>query len=158
MVRSERDGVTSSILGSVLLEAGADPAPILIVAVVHLATEWRRRIDEKAIARQLGLTRQAVHTTVRLLINRGIVQLAQDPGDGRIKTVELTELGTAMRMDAQRIARTIADRLGERIGQSNLDALERAHACDWGPPEVCEIANGGPSARMLALLRQPKQA
>lgn len=110
------------------------------------------------IARQLGLTRQAVHTTVRMLVRRRIVKLVQDPSDGRIKTVELTELGEAMRTDGRRIAKAIAKKLGQRIGAGNLEALERAYEMDWGPPITCPIENGGPSPKMREFLKASRKA
>lgn len=86
------------------------------------------------IARSLGLTRQAVHSTIAQIVEKGVFELQPDPDDGRIRIVTLTETGKAMRADAQRIVTWLAQRLGERIGRKRLANLIDAFSQDWGEP------------------------
>lgn len=91
-----------------------------------------------AIARSLRLTRQAVHQTISSLVARGIFELRPDSEDGRIKIVQLTEKGRAMRKDANRIVREATEVLVYRIGQQQVDALRYAFRQSWGDPVTVE--------------------
>lgn len=84
------------------------------------------------IARALGLTRQAVHSTIAQIVEKGVFELVPDPSDRRIKAVGLTETGKAMRADAQMIVTYLAEQLGQRIGQKRLANLAEAFTQDWG--------------------------
>lgn len=88
------------------------------------------------IARSLRLTRQAVHATIAQIVEKGVFELQPDPADRRIRIVALTEMGKAMRADAQRIVAYLSLELGRRIGAKRLAALTEALRQDWGePPE-----------------------
>lgn len=113
------------------------------------------------IARSLGLTRQAVHSTIAQIVEKGVFELAPDPEDGRIRIVVLTGVGKAMRADAQKIVTWLAMRLGERIGRKRLANLIEAFAQDWGqapdyPWETLE-EEAGSAARPRART-QPSKA
>jgi DNA-binding MarR family transcriptional regulator len=95
------------------------------------------------IARSLRLTRQAVHWTIASMVEQGIFELADDPGDRRVKVVKLTKMGSAMRGDAQLIVKHLTERLAARIGQSRVQALREAFASDWGEPITYTISDGG---------------
>ncbi|AMG72627.1 MULTISPECIES: MarR family winged helix-turn-helix transcriptional regulator [Sphingopyxis] len=86
------------------------------------------------IARNLRLTRQAVHLTIGSLVKRGVFELRPDPGDKRVKIVALTEKGRWMRKNANRIVREVTDVLAYRIGQQQIDALRSAFRQPWGDP------------------------
>lgn len=88
------------------------------------------------IARQLGLSRQAVHATIQQMKKKGIVDLAADPHDGRIKQVVLTELAQRMNADGVVAMEHLWKELGSRVGQTNLNRLAKILAQDWGPPVV----------------------
>src|SRR3546814_7706940 len=45
------------------------------------------------IARNLGVSRQAIHNTINLMVKLGMVELAPDPEDRRHVIVSLTETG-----------------------------------------------------------------
>lgn len=94
------------------------------------------------IARSLGLTRQAVHVTISALVKRGVFELVDDPVDRRIKIVQLTAKGNAMRHDAQLIVQELTAQLSRRIGKPQLRALREAFSRDWGGPIVCTVENG----------------
>ncbi|CDO37836.1 MULTISPECIES: MarR family winged helix-turn-helix transcriptional regulator [Novosphingobium] len=99
------------------------------------------------IARSLRLTRQAVHVTIGGLVKRGIFELVDDPEDGRIKIVQLTEMGNAMRHDAQLIVQELTGQLAKRIGKPQVRALRDAFSRDWGDPIVCTVENDQARAR-----------
>lgn len=98
------------------------------------------------IARSLRLTRQAVHSTIQTLVKRGIFEMADDPTDGRIKIVQLTEMGLAMRADGRVITDRLTDELAQRIGADAVDALRSALKGGWGDPMLVKLGETGQSA------------
>jgi DNA-binding MarR family transcriptional regulator len=86
------------------------------------------------IARSLGLTRQAVHTTIAQIVDKGVFELVPDPEDKRIRAVALTQTGKAMRADARLIVTYLSEQLGQRIGQRRLANLLEGFSQDWGAP------------------------
>lgn len=109
------------------------------MVMMHVQMNIVRPAD---IARSLGLTRQAVHATIATLVDRGVFQLAPDPIDRRIRVVELTAMGNAMRRDAMRIVTALTGALEERIGGEALAALRSAFVSDWGEPLTMHITAG----------------
>ncbi len=91
------------------------------------------------IARSLRLTRQAVHVTIKAMVDRGVFEMADDPVDGRIKIVKLTPMGEAVRQDAKVIVDQLTDILTLRIGPKKIKALREAFLADWGEPVVCRL-------------------
>ena len=75
------------------------------------------------IARNLGVSRQAIHSTINQMVKLGMVELAPDPDDRRHMIVSLTETGARMRQDAQRAMDQLADQLADRLGHDRFDAL-----------------------------------
>lgn len=86
------------------------------------------------IARRLGISRQAIHSTLKSMIDMGMVELADDPTNLRVKVVVLTPTGEAMRRDAQRAMQLMIATLVERIGPEAFEATRRTLAKDWGAP------------------------
>lgn len=84
------------------------------------------------IARNLGVSRQAIHSTINQMVKLGIVRLDVDPDDRRHMIVSLTETGTRMRKDAQRAMDALTAQIAARIGQDRFDALFDALEADWG--------------------------
>lgn len=84
------------------------------------------------IARNLGVSRQAVHNTIGQMVKLGIVQLEPDPDDRRHMIVALTDLGARMRKDAQRAMDALTEQVAARIGQKAFDALLATLEADWG--------------------------
>ncbi|MBO9694658.1 MAG: winged helix-turn-helix transcriptional regulator [Sphingopyxis sp.] len=84
------------------------------------------------IARNLGVSRQAIHSTINQMVKLGIVQLDVDPGDRRHMIVSLTDLGARMRKDAQRSMDALTAQIAARLGQDKFDALLAALEADWG--------------------------
>jgi DNA-binding MarR family transcriptional regulator len=86
------------------------------------------------IARQQGVSRQAIHTTIGQMIDKGVLELVDDPDDGRMKTVELTPMGEQMKRDAQAAMRVMVAELGRRIGVKRVSQLREALLGGWGEP------------------------
>ncbi len=102
--------------------------------MIHLITGVNRPSD---IARSMGLSRQAVHMTIKQVVQKGIFELQDDPLDRRSKIVALTPRGRAMRRDAQLAVEYLTNQLATRIGRDHVAGIKAAFALDWGPPVVC---------------------
>src|SRR3546814_5374840 len=84
------------------------------------------------IARNLGVSRQAIHSTINQMVKLGIVRLDVDPDDRRHMIVSLTDLGGRMRKDAQRSMDALTAQIADRLGQDRFDALLAALEAEWG--------------------------
>jgi DNA-binding MarR family transcriptional regulator len=91
------------------------------------------------IARNLGVSRQSVHATINQMVEKGVLELADDPEDGRAKIVVLSEVGQQMREDANQAMAQMMAQLRRRIGARNVDNLIKAFSADWGQPPIPEI-------------------
>lgn len=92
------------------------------------------------IARNLGVSRQAIHSTINQMVKLGIVQMEVDPADRRHMIVSLTDLGTRMRKDAQRSMDELTAQIAAVLGQDKFDALLAALEADWGENIVRDVA------------------
>lgn len=102
------------------------------------------------IARNLGLTRQAVHVTINQMIEAGLVELEDDPTDRRMKRIVLTREVEPMRRDARRAIDLLVNELAGRIGEQDVRNLYRAFSKDWGPTvEFAREETISPEARAL---------
>ena len=101
------------------------------MVMVHVVRGVTRPSD---IARNLGVSRQAIHTTINQMIELGLLELEKDSGDGRSKRVVITPTGQKMRAVAQEAMGVMSAALEARIGKPAVDALHKAFAADWGPP------------------------
>ncbi|MFN4357236.1 MarR family winged helix-turn-helix transcriptional regulator [Sphingopyxis alaskensis] len=97
------------------------------------------------IARNLGVSRQAIHSTINQMVRLGIVRLDVDPDDRRHMIVSFTETGARMCKDAQRAMDALAAQITARIGQDRFDALFDALEADWG-----DNMAGAPAPRRAA--------
>ena len=99
--------------------------------MVHVVRGVTRPSD---IARDLGVSRQAIHTTINQMVELGLLSLENDPEDGRSKRVVIAPNGQQMRAVAQEGMRVMSAALEARIGKTAVAALHDAFAADWGPP------------------------
>lgn len=89
------------------------------------------------IARNLGVTRQAISLMLGELEARGIVEVVPDPDDGRARIIRFPEEATQTRRAATRILEYLELQLVERIGLPAYQSLRDAIMMDWGePPRV----------------------
>ncbi len=101
------------------------------MVMANLVLGVRRPSD---IARNMGVSRQAIHATINQMIAMDMVALVDDPSNGRVKIVVPTAMGETMRIDAQRSMVLMAEELSRRLGRAQF--LKAAHVLhqDWGPP------------------------
>lgn len=92
------------------------------------------------IARRLGISRQAIHVTLKSMIDLDMVDLVDDPCSKRTKVVTLTRVGEAMRTDARAAMRMMVTELVSRLGRKRLQHAAAALGADWGPPLTFEPA------------------
>jgi len=85
------------------------------------------------IARNLGISRQAVHTTINQLVEMGMLELRDDNDDRRAKIVAVSQKGRDMGLDADAAMVAMKAELSRRIGARNVDNLVKAFTADWGP-------------------------
>ena len=90
------------------------------------------------IARQLGISRQAVHKAVHTLVERKLVVLEDDPNDRRGRVIAFSAEGAAERRDTQDIIVQLERELEARIGKRALEACKSALRRDWGEPPVLD--------------------
>lgn len=101
------------------------------MVMANLVLGVRRPSD---IARNMGVSRQAIHATINQMVELGIVELVDDPSNGRVKIIAPTKMGETMRIDAQASMVLMGEELGRRLGRAQF--LKAAHLLneDWGPP------------------------
>lgn len=94
----------------------------------------QRPID---MSRALGLTRQAINQTIKLLTKKDLVRMAEDPDDRRCKIVTFVGAHEAIRSDAKHILASLEDELASKIGASAVKGLKQLAKGELGqPPEV----------------------
>ena len=84
------------------------------------------------IARNIGVSRQAIHSTINQMVEMGMVRLEPDPDDRRHSIVSLTETGQQMRQDAQMSMDRLGEQIAQRLGPERFDAMLAALEADWG--------------------------
>jgi DNA-binding MarR family transcriptional regulator len=72
------------------------------------------------IARNMGLTRQAVQRVVNLLVERGLVEFQANPHHLRAKLVVLTEAGHKALSSAEAAVAPLDQKILDRIGPERL--------------------------------------
>lgn len=109
------------------LDVEMTPAQSLLFAA--LPAEGARQAD---LARELGVSRQAVNELVRGLGRQGLVELVNDPSSGRAKLVRPTQAGRRSVAVALRTFSDLEARLESRIGARRVASLRAALEADWG--------------------------
>lgn len=104
--------------------------------IIMMIGEGIRR--PSAIAERLGVSRQAVHQSLKELIDVELVELVPDPKDGRAKIARLSRKGAPIQRKASRILDRLETELGNRIGKRRAAALREVLEQDWGDPVVLD--------------------
>ncbi len=87
-----------------------------------------------ALAREIDVSRQAIHKLLDGLEAAGLVARSPDPDDARSQVVSLTGNGRTFVDDASAILRDLEAELADRLGRDAVTSLRRALATDPGPP------------------------
>jgi DNA-binding MarR family transcriptional regulator len=107
-----------------LAEAGyGDIHPSHAIVFQHLPAEGSRVTD---LAEQTQLTKQYIGRLVAELEERGYLEQAPDPADGRAKQVRLSTRGREVTRVAEGIIADIEADWSERLGASEYAALRRS--------------------------------
>ena len=88
------------------------------------------------VARNLGLTRQAINQTLSQLVDKKLVELDDDPCDKRCKIVRFAQEGNAMRRDGISILRSLEGELARRGGRRTLEMLYAMEDWNWDAPPI----------------------
>lgn len=85
------------------------------------------------LARNLGVTRQAISQMLAEMEKRGLVVVRSDPTDKRARIVDFSPEAEGLRGLARTVLTDVEMRLGQRIGDERIAALRGALQADWGP-------------------------
>lgn len=103
----------------------------------HMRT---RPIGLSTLARQLGISRQAVHMVAREAEALGLVEFIASDEDARVKLLRFTKAGWAMSDCAAREHEKLERELAAEIGERDLETLRRILCRAWAPEELNEPA------------------
>jgi len=92
-----------------------------------------------ALARSLGVSRQAMHQLLQVLKDDGLVEVIPDPKDRRAKVVRFAAGAEGILTDALKIMKGIEKELSARLGKAEFERFEKALNQDWGPISVIDI-------------------
>ena len=97
------------------------------------------------IARNLGVSRQAISQLMSELEREGYIELIRNPADKRSKIARFRP-GFAEEGEAcARIFETLEKELGQRIGQRRLNNLRESLEAEWGePPRLGKVPKNEP--------------
>lgn len=98
--------------------------------MVNITDGIKRPAD---LARNLGISRQAIQQTLAEMEADGLITLTPDPQDGRAKIVEFSPRGRGIGRAATDAIAEIERELIDRIGARTVEELKRALYADWGP-------------------------
>lgn len=84
------------------------------------------------IARNLGVSRQAVSNMLQDMVEQGLVTIEPDPTDRRASVVNFSETSTRLRADALEILAELEAAVAERVGKESLKTMRDALGRDWG--------------------------
>ena len=85
------------------------------------------------LARNIGISRQAIQQTLAELEEAGLVTLRTDPTDGRAKIVQFSEEGKSIGRAAFKAMSAMEGMLEERLGPGAIKQLNQILFADWGP-------------------------
>lgn len=98
--------------------------------MVNIANGITRPSD---LARNIGITRQAIQQTLVEMERDGLVTMIQDPNDGRAKIVKFSRRGVGIGKAAFAAIDEIEQELTDRLGAKTLEQLRDTLFRDWGP-------------------------
>lgn len=86
------------------------------------------------LARNLGVTRQAISQLLRQMQMQGLIIVKPHPIDRRARVVEYSPSALKIRRAAQRALTELENELEGRIGRAKVRALREALGAEWGAP------------------------
>ncbi len=94
-----------------------------------------RPVGLSEIARDLGISRQAVHQVANDAAELGLVEFVSSEVDGRVKLLRFTQKGWAMSDSAARAFEQIEEELSRHIGKKDIQELKRILGKKWSDDE-----------------------
>lgn len=85
-----------------------------------------------AIARRIGVSRQAIYRSTRELQKLGVLEMLTDPQNGNQKIIHMTEYGNKVALDARQALNEIEVELSQRLGKKDFAQLQNLLRADWG--------------------------
>lgn len=85
-----------------------------------------------AIARRIGVSRQAIYRSTRELQKLGVLEMLPDPQNGNQKIIHMTEYGNKVALDARQALDEIEIELSQRLGAQDFAQLKNLLCADWG--------------------------
>lgn len=85
-----------------------------------------------AIARRIGVSRQAIYRSTRELQNFGVLEMLPDPENGNQKIIHMTEYGNRVALDARQALDDIELELSQRLGAEDFAQLKTLLGANWG--------------------------
>ncbi len=109
---------------------------------------------QSRLAKNLGVTRQAISQMLSELEQRGLIRLDVDPNDRRARIVRFSKSSAQLRDAASSVLAQLEARLKQRLGAVTYNTMQKGLAADWGElPEVDPILPA-PAARAEASRRK----
>ena len=127
--------------------------------LLNIASGEQRAIE---IAKNLGMSRQAISQILKEFEARGWITVTPDPTDRRARIVSFSESFAERGEMCSQIINGIVRVLEERIGKAMVDAIRAAVGRRWGdPPRLTETRLGarhGPDAGGAEQMRREAYA
>lgn len=105
------------------------------IMFANIAIGIRRPAD---LARNLGVSRQAVSKMLQEMAEQDLVVIEPDPQDKRAQLVNFSEKSRKLRADALDILGQLEERLGKNIGVKTFASMRAALEKDWGEVQKIE--------------------
>ena len=121
---------------------GVTRAQSLLIA--NIAAGEHRAIR---LARNLGVSRQAMSQMIAELESRGILHVAEHPQDRRARVVDFPPSSEPLRSAASQILLELEETLRDRIGARRFEIMRAALMADWGEPPYAGVVSARPRPR-----------
>ncbi len=93
------------------------------VIIPYIDHEGIRAVD---IARQVGISKQAVSKLVDELVQKGYLELKPDPSDGRAYLVSMSEKGNDFLKLAIKYTQQVEKKWGKQVGEKEFKIMKAA--------------------------------
>lgn len=121
-------------IGVLNMMAGRGHTKLTPAHIAFLANLDCGETHASAVARRMGVSRQAIYRTIRELQTLRILTLVDNPEKGNQKLIRMTPHGTKVVADACVCLSAVENALRERIGSKDFDRLSGILRKDWGAP------------------------
>jgi len=93
------------------------------------------------LARNLGVSRQAVSQMIAELQARELILVEADPHDRRARVVKFAPSSTPLRDAARHALEQLQEVLRSRIGARSYEGLRTSLLADWGEPPTVDLGD-----------------